>query len=387
MTAPSVSSTSSTSNGSPLFAPFQMGTLALPNRLVMAPLTRNRAPGSVPTALMASYYAQRANPVTGAGLIVSEATAISPTAQGYSDVPGVWNAEQVKAWRLTTDAVHVAGGKIFCQLWHVGRISHVDLQPGGIAPVAPSAIAAKSKTVLIRNGVPGFEPTSTPRALGLAEIPGIVADYARAAQNAIDAGFDGVEVHAANGYLVDQFLRRNSNQRTDAYGGSIENRTRFLNAVMCAIVQQIGGSHTALRISPVTPANDAFDDQPQPLFENVARLLGPLGLAYVHVIEGSTGMAHDYTQGDNAFDYVKLASAYCQAGGCGAWMVNNCYDKTRAETALANGADLVCFGRNFLANPDLTQRLRVNAALNAPVRATLYGGGAQGYTDYPFLAA
>ena len=352
----------------------------------MAPLTRNRAPGSVPTALMATYYAQRANPATGAGLIVSEATAISPTAQGYSDVPGIWSTEQVKAWRLTTNAVHAAGGKIFCQLWHVGRISHVDLQPGGIPPVAPSAIAARSKTVMIRNGVPGFEPTSAPRALQTEELSGIVADYARAAQNAIDAGFDGVEVHAANGYLVDQFLRRNSNQRTDAFGGSIENRARFLNEVMTAIVQQIGGNKTALRISPVTPANDAFDDQPQPLFEHVARLLGPLGLAYVHVIEGSTGMAHDYTQGDKPFDYVALKAAYLAAGGRAAWMVNNCYTASMATEALQSGqADLVCFGRNFLANPDLTERLRSNAPLNAPVRATMYGGGAEGYTDYPFL--
>ena len=370
---------------SALFTRFQMGSLSLSNRLVMAPLTRNRAPGSVPTALMATYYAQRASPVTGAGLIVSEATAISPTAQGYSDVPGIWSAEQVRAWKLTTNAVHAAGGKIFCQLWHVGRISHVDLQPGGIAPVAPSAVAAKSKTVLIRNGVPGFEPTSIPRALDLAEIPGIVADYARAAQNALDAGFDGVEVHAANGYLVDQFLRRNSNQRTDAYGGSIENRARFLNEVMTAIVRQIGGSKTALRIAPVTPANDAFDDQPQPLFEHVARLLGPLGLAYVHVIEGSTGMAHDYTQGDKPFDYVALKAAYQGAGGKAAWVVNNCYTTDMATAALQSGyADLVCFGRNFLANPDLTERLRTGAPLNPPVRATMYGGGAEGYTDYPF---
>ena len=343
---------------SALFTRFQMGSLSLSNRLVMAPLTRNRAPGSVPTALMATYYAQRASPVTGAGLIVSEATAISPTAQGYSDVPGIWSAEQVRAWKLTTNAVHAAGGKIFCQLWHVGRISHVDLQPGGIAPVAPSAVAAKSKTVLIRNGVPGFEPTSIPRALDLAEIPGIVADYARAAQNALDAGFDGVEVHAANGYLVDQFLRRNSNQRTDAYGGSIEHRARFLNEVMTAIVQQIGGSKTALRIAPVTPANDAFDDQPQQLFEHVARLLGPLGLAYVHVIEGSTGMAHDYTQGDKPFDYVALKATYQGAGGKAAWVVNNCYTTDMATAALQSGyADMVCFGRNFLANPDLPDRV------------------------------
>ena len=378
---------------SPLFTALQFGDIRVANRLVMAPLTRNRAPGAVPTPLMATYYAQRADPVNGAGLIVTEATAISHQGQGYSDVPGIWSAEQVRAWRLTTDAVHAAGGKIVMQLWHVGRVSHHELQPEGQAPVAPSAITANTKTVLIHDGVPAFFPTSAPRALGLDELPGIVQDYAQAAANAIEAGFDGVEVHAANGYLLDQFLRRNANQRTDAYGGSIDNRARLLGEVMQAIASRIGGGKTGLRISPVTPANDAFDDAPQPLFEHVARLLGRIqgadgkGLAFVHVIEGATGMARDYTQGDKPFDYAALQAAYRQAGGTGAWMVNNGLTLPLAEAALRNGADLVAFGKSFLANPDLTRRLREGAALNEGNRATFYGGGAVGYTDYPLLAA
>jgi N-ethylmaleimide reductase len=372
---------------SSLFDPIQIGAMRLPNRLVMAPLTRNRAPGAIPNALMATYYAQRADPRDGAGLIVTEATAISHQGQGYADVPGIWRAEQISAWRTVTDAVHAKGGHIVMQLWHVGRVSHVDLQPGGQAPVAPSAITAKTKTVLIRNGVPQFEATSEPRALRLDEIPGIVHDYAQAAANAIEAGFDGVEVHAANGYLIDQFLRSNSNQRTDAYGGSMENRTRLLGEVVQAIVQRIGGNKTGIRISPVTPANDAFDAHPQPLFEHVARVLGPLGLAFVHVIEGSTGADRTYTQGDKPFDYAALRVAYQSTGGKGAWIVNNALDKTLAEQALASGADLVCFGKAFIANPDLTRRLREGAPVNSVVRATLYGGGAEGYTDYPFLTA
>ena len=394
MTTPQTTAPANSANtASALFTPFQCGDIALTNRMVMAPLTRNRAPGAIPTPLMATYYAQRADPVNGAGLIVTEATAISHQGQGYSDVPGIWSAEQIKAWRLTTDAVHAAGGKIVMQLWHVGRVSHSELQPGGQAPVAPSAITAKTKTVLIHDGVPAFHPTSEPRALRLDELPGIVQDYANAAANAVEAGFDGVEVHAANGYLIDQFLRRNANQRTDAYGGPIENRARLLAEVMQAIAMRIGGGKTGLRISPVTPANDAFDDAPQPLFEHVARVLGQIrgkdgkGLAFVHVIEGATGMARDYTQGDKPFDYAALQTAYRQAGGTGAWMVNNCLTLPLAEAALKNGADLVAFGRSFLANPDLTRRLREGAALNEGNRATFYGGGAQGYTDYPFLAA
>jgi len=368
-----------------LFEPCQAGQLQLASRIVMAPLTRNRAPKALANALMAEYYAQRANPATGAGLIITEATAISHQGQGYADVPGIWSAEQVKAWQAVTDAVHAKGGKIVVQLWHVGRISHTSLQPNGQAPVGPSAIVAKSKTVLIENGVASFVPTSVPRALELAEIPGIVSDYRRAAKNAIDAGFDGIEVHAANGYLIDQFLRADSNHRTDAYGGSIENRARLLKEVMLAVCQEIGGGRCGIRISPVTPANDASDSSPQALFEHVASCLGTLDLAYVHTIEGSTGAARDFQQGAAPFDYGALKKSYQQSGGHGAWMLNNGYEKALADQALANGADLIAFGKAFIANPDLAARLKQNGPYNTPDRSTFYGGLAAGYTDYPSL--
>jgi N-ethylmaleimide reductase len=365
-----------------LFEPCQAGQLQLASRIVMAPLTRNRAPKALANALMAEYYAQRANPATGAGLIITEATAISHQGQGYADVPGIWSAEQVKAWQAVTKAVHAKGGKIVVQLWHVGRISHTSLQPNGQAPVAPSAIVAKSKTVLIENGVPSFVPTSAPRALELAEMPGIVADYRRAAKNAIDAGFDGIEVHAANGYLIDQFLRADSNHRTDAYGGGIENRTRLLKEVMLAVSQEIEGGRCGIRISPVTPANDASDASPQALFEHVASFLGSLSLAYVHTIEGSTGAARDFQQGEAPFDYMALKKAYQHGGGHGAWMLNNAYDRALADQAIADCADLIAFGKSFIANPDLAARLKQNGPYNTPDRATFYGGLAAGYTDY-----
>ena len=370
---------------SPLFTPLQAGGLALRSRIAMAPLTRNRAPGALANARMATYYRQRANPETGAGLIITEATAISHQGQGYADVPGIWSAEQVQAWRAVTEAVHAEGGRIVMQLWHVGRVSHTSLQPGGAAPVAPSAVAAKTKTVLLVDGQAQFVETSVPRALAADELPGIVQDYRRAAANAIAAGFDGVEVHAANGYLIDQFLRRGSNQRSDAYGGSVDNRARFLNEVMQAVVAEIGGGRTGIRLSPVTPANDASDDQPQPLFEHVVRALAPLGLAYVHVIEGSTGGPREHQQGPTPFDYTALRQAYRQAGGQGAWMVNNGYDLPMAQQALADGADIVAFGRPFIANPDLGARLRQGGPFNSLDRATLYGGGDAGYLDYPAL--
>ncbi len=366
-----------------LFDPVQAGSLRLANRIVMAPLTRNRAPGAIPTPLMAQYYRQRAS----AGLIVTEATAISHQGQGYADVPGIWSPEQVAAWKPITDAVHAEGGKIVVQLWHVGRVSHVDLQPQGQAPVAPSAITAKTKTVLIRDGVPAFYPTSEPRALRLDELPGIVADYRHAARCGIEAGFDGVEVHAANGYLLDQFLRSSSNHRADGYGGSIEHRARLLIEVMQSVTDAIGGGRVGLRLSPVTPANDVFDPQPQALFTHVVRLLAPLGLAYLHLIEGATGAARDHVQGDDPFDYDALRAQYRAAGGTGAWMVNNGYDRALADQSLAHGADLVAFGRLFIANPDLPRRLREGATLNTPERASFYGGADKGYTDYPALAA
>ena len=364
-----------------LFHPTRAGDLHLANRIAMAPLTRNRSPRAVPTDLVATYYAQRAS----AGLIISEATAISQQGQGYADVPGLYAPEQIEGWKKVTAAVHAAGGKIVVQLWHVGRVSHTELQPGHGAPVAPSALQAKTKTVLIKDGVPTFTETSMPRALALQEIPGIVADYRRAARAAIEAGFDGVEIHAANGYLIDQFLKTGANQRTDAYGGSIENRARLLLEVTRAITSDIGGGRTGIRLSPVTPANDIVDADPQPLFDYVVRQLGPLGLSYLHLIEGATGGPREVE--GRPFDYAALKAAYRAAGGQGAWMVNNAYTRELADTALAQGADIVAFGRPFIANPDLVARLHANAPLNEVNRATLYGGGAEGYTDYPALSA
>lgn len=373
-----------------LFDPIQVGAWTLPNRVVMAPLTRNRAPGQVPTPLMATYYAQRARRDQGAGLIITEATPICPEGHGYADTPGIHTPQQVQAWQTVTEAVHREGGHIVVQLWHVGRISHVDLQPGGQPPVAPSAIRANAKTYLIReeNGqrVGSFVDTSEPRALRLDELPGIVQSFRQAARNAVEAGFDGIEIHAANGYLLDQFLRSGSNQRDDAYGGPIENRARLLLEVMQAVCEEIGGERVGIRLSPVTPANDAYDPAPQPLFEHVARQLAPLNLAYVHVIEGQTGGARDYQQGEQPFDYTALRLAYRDAGGRGAWMVNNGYDGALANGVLGEGADLVAFGKSMIANPDLTRRLREGATLNAPDRTTFYGGGERGYTDYPAMA-
>ncbi|MEH3085234.1 MAG: alkene reductase [Xylophilus ampelinus] len=367
-------------DGSKLFSPTRVGAIEVANRIVMAPLTRNRSPEAVPQPVTATYYAQRAT----AGLLITEATAISQQGQGYADVPGLYGTEQLDGWKRVTAAVHEAGGKIVTQLWHVGRVSHVALQEGGQAPVAPSAIAAKAKTYIIEGGKGHFVETSTPRALDAAELPGIVQDYRRAARNAIAAGFDGVEIHAANGYLIDQFLKSGSNRRTDDYGGSIENRARLLLEVTRAIVDDIGGDRTGIRLSPVTPANDVHDPQPQPLFEHVARELAPLGLAYIHVIEGATGGPR--TLDGRPFDYAALQAAYRGAGGKAAWMVNNGYGRADAEEAVDSGrADLVAFGKPFIANPDLVRRLREDAPLNTPDQSTFYGGGEHGYVDYPTL--
>lgn len=356
-----------------LFDPIRLGDIELRNRIAMAPLTRNRAvAGRVPSPLAVEYYRQRAD----AGLIVTEATQISPLGQGYLDTPGIYSREQVEGWKAVTRAVHERVGKIVVQLWHVGRISHVSLLPEGEVPVAPSAIAAKSKT-FTRNG---FEDVSAPRALALAELPGIVEQYRVAARNAIEAGFDGVEVHGANGYLLEQFLRDSTNHRTDAYGGSIENRARLLLEVMRAVTAEIGAGRTGLRLSPVTPANDAaLDSDPQALFNHVAEQLAPLKLAFLHVIEGATGGPRDVAP----FDYAAL-----RARVKAPWIVNNGYDRDMAIEAVADGrADVVAFGRPFISNPDLVQRLRVGAPFAALDRDTLYGGGARGYTDYPALQA
>lgn len=364
---------------STLFDPLQMGDIALRNRIVMAPLTRNRAPGQQPNALMREYYRQRANPATGAGLIVTEATQVSAQGQGYLDTPGIHSAEQVSGWRQITEAVHAEGGRIVVQLWHVGRISHVSLQPGGAAPVSSTARAAKGKTFTTE----GFVDCSAPRALRGDEIPGLINDYRIAARNAMAAGFDGVEVHGANGYLLEQFLRDSINDRRDDWGGSIANRARLLLEVMRAISAEIGGGRTGLRLSPITPVNDAAQDSDaQALYGHVVRELAPLKLAFLHLIEGQTGGARDLSaKGVKAFDYAALRALHS-----GAWMVNNGYSRAMALEAVASGAaDLVAFGKPFISNPDLGRRLREDVPLAPWVQATLYGGGATGYTDYPTL--
>jgi N-ethylmaleimide reductase len=356
-----------------LFDSLHFGAIMAANRIVMAPLTRDRAgPGQVPTPLMATYYEQRAS----AGMIIAEATQISPEGQGYLDTPGIYSKEQVAGWRRVTEAVHARHGRIILQLWHVGRISHVSLQPDGLAPVSSTARCANTKTFTAA----GFEPVSQPRALRQDELPGIVVAYRRAAMNAREAGFDGVEVHGANGYLLEQFLRDSINDRTDAYGGSIGNRARLLLEVMNAVVAGIGADRTGLRLSPVTPANDAGQDSDaQALFNHVAEQLAPMKLAFIHVIEGATGGARDVAP----FDYAALRSRFKQGNEQGAWIVNNGYTRAMAIDVVAQGrADMVAFGKPFISNPDLVERLRRNAPVAALKQATLYGGGAAGYTDY-----
>ncbi len=360
-----------------LFDPIRLGSITLANRIVMAPLTRNRAPGQLPNLLMRDYYVQRAS----AGLIITEATQISAQGQGYLDTPGIHTPEQVAGWRRITDAVHGAGGRIVVQLWHVGRISHVSLQPGGAAPVSSTDKPAQGKTFTAN----GFVDCSAPRALRSDEMPGLIDDYRHAARCAIDAGFDGVEVHGANGYLLEQFLRDSINDRTDGYGGSMANRARLLVEVMQAVAAEIGAGRTGLRLSPITPSNDAAQDSnAQALYEYVVRALAPLKLAFLHLIEGATGGARNLTdKGVKPFDYAALRAIYG-----GPWMVNNGYSRPMALAAVASGAaDLVAFGKPFISNPDLVRRLRDDAPLAPWVQATLYGGGAAGYTDYPVLQA
>ncbi|MBI1218814.1 MAG: N-ethylmaleimide reductase [Rhodobacteraceae bacterium] len=356
-----------------LFTPAQFGAISLANRVVMAPLTRNRArpADDVPSDLAAEYYAQRAS----AGLLITEASQIMPEGKGYAWTPGIYSPAQIEGWKNVTAAVHAKGGKIVLQMWHVGRISHTSLQPGGVAPVAPSAIAAKSQTF---DGK-GFVPTSEPRALALEEIPQIVATYAQAARNARAAGFDGVEIHAANGYLIDQFLRDGSNHRTDAYGGSIENRARFLFEVVEAVTAAIGADRTGIRLSPLSPSNGVTDTDPVAVFSHVITGLNRFNLAYLHMVEGATGGARD-TESD-----AKMAAL--RALYTGNYIANNGYTRTAAMAAVDSGAaDAIAFGKAFIANPDLVERLTLDAPLAEGDRATYYGGGAKGYTDYPTLA-
>ncbi|MBC8058221.1 MAG: alkene reductase [Rhizobiales bacterium] len=359
-----------------LFDPIQLGDIAAANRIAMAPLTRDRAgPNQVPTPLMATYYAQRAS----AGLIVTEGTQISAEGQGYLDTPGIYNAEQVAGWKRVTDAVHAQGGKIVVQLWHVGRISHLSLLPPGMQPVSSTANRAAGKTFTAQ----GFEDVSAPRALRTDEIPRLIEDYRRAARNAIDAGFDGVEVHGANGYLLEQFMRDSINDRTDAYGGSQENRARLVVEVMTAIVGEIGAGRTGIRLSPVTPANDAKpDSDPQAMYGLVVDRLAALKIAFVHVVEGATGGARDVAP----FDFAALRARFKQINPQGAWIANNGYTRPMAIEAIESGAaDLVAFGKHFISNPDLVERLQLDAPLAPPNRETFYGGGAAGYTDYPAM--
>jgi N-ethylmaleimide reductase len=354
-----------------LFEPYALGPLTLSNRIVLAPLTRNRAgAGFVPSEFAATYYSQRAS----AGLLIAEATQISQQGQGYQDTPGIYTQAQIDGWLKVTDAVHGKGGRIFLQLWHVGRVSHVDLQENGAAPVAPSAIRAATKTFVNSD----FVEVSEPRALEIGELTGIVNDFRQAAANAIAAGFDGVEIHGANGYLLDQFLKDGSNVRTDAYGGSIENRARLALEVAAAVVKEIGAERTAIRISPVSPANDVSSSDPQPQFDYLVEQLDALGLVYLHVVEGATGGPRDVTP----FDYDSLRRRFKNT-----YIANNGYDLNLTSSRLAEGkADLFAFGRAFIANPDLVERLKTGVPLANLNPATLYGGGAAGYIDYPALA-
>ncbi|MGH8657965.1 MAG: alkene reductase [Gammaproteobacteria bacterium] len=361
-----------------LFTPLRLGPYLLPNRIVMAPLTRNRAgPGNVPQAMNARYYAQRSS----AGLIITEATQISPQGVGYPDTPGIHNAAQVEGWKQVTQAVHERGGRIFLQLWHVGRISHPSLQPDGALPVAPSAIRPAGEAYTYE----GLKPFVTPRALALDEIPGVVDQYRTAARYALAAGFDGAEIHTANGYLIDQFLRDGTNHRTDRYGGSLANRVWFLLAVTEAVTEVWGTDRVGVRLSPVGRFNDMTDSDPETTFNYVAEQLGRFGLAYLHVVEGDEGS--ESPRGETlelaaAFDFKQLRSSFS-----GLYMANFGYTYASATAALRAGrADLVSFGKLFLANPDLPERFATGAPLNEPDHATFYGGGERGYTDYPALA-
>jgi N-ethylmaleimide reductase len=329
-------------SASKLFEPFKLGAATLTNRSVMAPLTRNRAvAGFVPNPLAIEYYGQRAS----AGLLITEASQVSQQGQGYQDTPGIYSKDQVAGWRKVTDRVHERGGHIYIQLWHVGRISHTSLQQNDGAPVGPSAVRAKGKTFV--GGT--FADVSEPRALELNEIPGIIESFKRASANALEAGFDGVEIHGANGYLLDQFAKDGANKRPDAYGGSIENRARLMLEVSKAVAAEAGADRTGIRISPVTPANDISDSNPQPLFEHIVDQLNALKLVYIHVIEGATGGPRDVAP----FDYDSLRKRFS-----GAYIANNGYDfKLATEVLEKNKADLIAFGKLFISNPDLVERL------------------------------
>lgn len=349
----------------PLFLPYRLGNIELNNRLVMAPMTRSRAlKHNVPNPIAATYYAQRAS----AGLIITEATQVSPQGVGYIRTPGIHSAEQVAGWTRITEAVHRAGGKIFLQLWHVGRISHPDFH-GGELPVAPSAVAAQGQVFTAK----GPQQMVTPRALTIAELPGIVEQFRRGAANAKAAGFDGVELHGANGYLLDQFLRDSSNSRTDAYGGTVENRARLPLEVTKAVIEVWGAERVGYRISPNGAFNSMSDSDPIRTFSYLAAELNKLGIVYLHVV-------------DPVSDGAKRVSRLLRRNFHHTYIVNGGFDLDSANAAIHDGeADLVAFGTAFLANPDLPQRYRINASLNVADQATFYAGEGKGLTDYPFL--
>lgn len=350
-----------------LFTPLTMGEIALENRVVMAPLTRSRAaqPGDIPHAINVEYYRQRAS----AGLIISEATQISPQGKGYAFTPGIHSAEQIAGWQQVTDAVHQEGGKIVLQLWHVGRVSHREVQADGGLPVAPSAIAPEGQA-FTEKGLLDFE---VPRALEGDELPGIVEQFRQAAINAKQAGFDGVEVHAANGYLLDQFLRDGSNKRDDNYGGSIENRARLTLEAVAAVVEVWGKGRVGVRISPTGTFNSMSDSDPQALFNYLVEQLSPMGLSYLHVVERFAGADAD------GFDFAALRARFD-----GAYMANGAYGAASAEQSLQQSAsDVISFGMPFIANPDLPARFKHQYPLAEADQNTLYGGAEAGYTDYP----
>lgn len=355
-----------------LFTPFTIGDLELPNRLVMAPLTRGRADdGSIPNELMVEYYRQRGS----AGLIISEATHISPQGRGWVGAPGIHTSDQMRGWQRVTDAVHVEGGRIFLQLWHMGRASHPDFHEGEL-PVAPSAIAISNDHI---HTPQGKKPYPVPRALEREEIPGVVQQYVAATKLAQQAGFDGVEIHGANGYLIDQFLRESSNQRTDDYGGSIENRVRFLLEVTEAVVSAWRPERVGLRLSPTSGFNDQRDSNPEALYTHAAQQLNRFNLAYLHLLEALPG---HMLEGPGPRVTPSIRKAFR-----GPLMVNGGYTAELGAQAIERGeTDLIAYGVPFLANPDLVERYRTGAPLNAPDFATFYAAGAKGYTDYPTLA-
>lgn len=355
-----------------LFEPIKIGALELPNRIVMAPLTRARAGAErIPNALMAEYYRQRAS----AGLIISEATHVSEQGIGWVKTPGIHTDAQVKGWRLVTEAVHQEGGKMYLQLWHTGRASHPDFQVGGALPVSASAIAPTGFAYTPS----GKKPYVVPRALEVDEIPGVVQTYADATHRAQDAGFDGVEIHGANGYLIDQFLRDGSNHRTDAYGGSVENRIRFLQEVTEAVVSAWSADRVGVRLSTTSPFNDMADSNPIATFSAATTMLNRYGLAYLHVLEALPG---HMLAGEGEVVTPHLRKIFK-----GPLMVNGGYDRETGAEAIAQGnADLIAYGVPFITNPDLPERFRRNAPLNSPEPTTFYSHGPEGYTDYPTLA-